>query len=193
MIDYVFRQLSNIFGSKYYTMFNCIDEEDPEEVLEAVCLVKSQWFNTDIINLDRKTIDAALRTLRQTYEWPPSIAEFIKICSDPKTLGLPSADEAYRLATHEPLYKLHPVIRGAAENTGVFELRHMQERHSKPIFKVNYENALKKYMNGEDVCKPIPKALPEPPEPTITPREVYEAKQEFQRLRAALRASTCCD
>lgn len=189
LIEYLFQRFAAIYPpGRFKTLFQ---DGTPQQVLASIEAVKAEWLDSEVGALDRETVDLALKFVRRRYPWPPTIAEFLAICESPETLGLPGADEAYLLVAEgqHSLRSLHPVIRGAAEATGVFELRHMPEHRTRPIFKRNYEITMRRFREGKQVCKPIPKALPEPPKPTITPKEVSEAKREFQRLKEALRAS----
>ncbi len=55
---------------------------------------------------------------------------------------------------------MHPVIYRAASETGFFEMRHNSEKQLLPSFTRNYEIALRRAVNGEDLANPIPKGLP---------------------------------
>ncbi len=55
---------------------------------------------------------------------------------------------------------MHPVIYLASSETGFFEMRNQTERELLPSFTRNYEIALRRAVDGEDLVSPIPKGLP---------------------------------
>jgi hypothetical protein len=89
-------------------------------------------------------------------EWPPSPAEFAKLCrASAADHGLPTVSEAYRAATHNRW--IHPVVYEAARRVGVFELANRSEARSRPEFEREYAAVCTEFMAGNTFAPaPVP-------------------------------------
>src|SRR2546427_11615711 len=72
-----------------------------------------EW-SEGMAGIDPNHIKEGLSYCRLNLEWPPSIAEFRRICE--KASGIPSADESLKLAIRREFN--HPVIKLAFDKVG---------------------------------------------------------------------------
>lgn len=131
-----------------------------------------------------------LKARRSESPFWPSLGQFIAWCQpDPADYGLPDTRKAYLEACRNA-YRLaemtndewsHPAVYIALKNTGVFDIRNRSEVETWPIFKRNYEIAVRRAFNGEDLKKEIPKALPSQVESRPVSPEV--ALENIKRLK----------
>lgn len=100
----------------------------------------------------------------------PAFRELCRITPD--DMGLKTAKAAYIEACNMPVPWSHgnwssAAVYRAALETGQFELHSGTEREIFPLFKLNYEKMCARVLAGENLDKPVQKALPETvPNPT---------------------------
>lgn len=134
-------------------------------------------------NLNRQRINYGFeRVKNNAAKYPPDALEFKKLCEPkPEDFGIPDERTAYIEACHkigEKNYQWsHVCVQAAATNTGYFLLKCSTEVKSSKVFKDVYETVLRRYFDGEEIIKPMPKWLekmePEAPQPTA--KEVSDA------------------
>ncbi len=138
------------------------------------------------------------RCVERGEAWPPTLPEFRALCTPSLAdLGLPSVRDAYRDAvfrtpkfgeTERPW--LHPAVRVAAHEAGIFELHHLPESKSFPIFERAYEVVCRRVVAGEVFDAPVPKAIPEIPKPA----DPATVSASIAAMRSALsRSDAPCD
>lgn len=91
-------------------------------------------------------IKDALVYCRANLEWPPSLAEFIKLCE--KSLNLPSPEECMRLAIRKEF--THPLVKIIYDKVGSWDFSHDSEKtllkkitqcHKEEISKLRIQNS----------------------------------------------------
>ncbi len=115
-------------------------------------------------------------------EWPPSPAEFAKLCQ--ASDGLPDVDTAYRRAV--VAHWSHPVVYEAASRVGVFELRNWPESKSRPAYERAYKQVCTEWRTGtrfETPKRPALEHQPKPCDPAI-------AKAQLEKIKAMLSRNT---
>jgi hypothetical protein len=96
-----------------------------------------EWF-TGLVKIDVGMIKDCLEYCKTNLEWPPSIAEFRKIC---ETLGgMPSFDEAFKNALRNEF--VHPVVRIAYDNVGSWAMKNDKQDALLAKFKSCYVEAI---------------------------------------------------
>ncbi len=114
-------------------------------------------------------------------DWPPSPAEFAKLCLDSD--GLPDIDTAYRRAV--VAHWSHPVVYEAARRVGVFELRNWPESKSRPAYERAYKQVVSEWRSGtrfETPKRPAVEHKPQPCDPAI-------ARAHLDKIKAMLRGA----
>lgn len=120
----------------------------------------------------------------------PSVGQFIAWCTpDDEDLGLPHARKAYHEACHFYRTKQvsHPAVYAALQETGAWELAHLTERESWPLFESVYAVVVRRVLNGEDLAVEVPKPLPSPETIPLTPEQIAEGKERGRKVIAEMR------
>lgn len=165
VINNIFKSLKAIYPANGYAW-------DNQEVMDDA---KNQWllaFKENNLN-DIELIKAGLSKCRaSTLPFVPSIGQFIKMCeAEPKTLGVPTYNEAY----NEAVRRSHPscagdpwshaVVYHAWYQTGSRALNlasgAYQIKEMKDIFYSNYDLTLKMFAAGEPL-RELPKLIASP-------------------------------
>jgi hypothetical protein len=82
--------------------------------------------------VDNNSFEEAIdRVIRDGSGFPPTLPEFVSICS--KCMGLPDASAAYLDACHSRW--THDTVYETANRVGLFELSHRSEKEMLPRFK----------------------------------------------------------
>lgn len=133
------------------------------------------------------------KVMKRKDRYPPSMNEFRALCMpSAEDFGLPDLRAAYTEACRKSSSPSrfpwsHPAVYLAGSSTGWFELRNFAESKTWPLFQRNYEIAVRRVMNGEDLSSVIPKALP--PESQVPKRTVSKAEghRRMQELIASVK------
>jgi hypothetical protein len=107
---------------------------------ELVLLWCHEWEKS-LVTVPLECIRKALDECTTTFDWPPTLSEFIKLCHKP--LGVPSFEEAFRLAARRD--KSHPLVQIAYDKVGSWDMQNSKEPTLRPKFKAAYQEALKEY------------------------------------------------
>lgn len=91
-------------------------------------------------------IKTAIDHCRNNLEWPPSIAEFKRLCEEAS--GIPSFEDSFRLAVRKEF--THPIIAAAYLEIGAWDFSHGKETELRVRFKRAYQNALCEYRASPD-------------------------------------------
>lgn len=124
--------------------------------------------------------------IKKRSEWPepwfPSVGQFLAWCKPTLSdYGLPPVDEALTIVIRGGKRR-HPVLFVAAINTGRRALTTYSHKMLLPIFTRNYEIACRRYINGEDLTKEIPKALPPKVLVVTPPDQVAKNAEKIREL-----------
>jgi hypothetical protein len=123
-----------------------------------------EW-SEGMAGIDPAHIKDALSYCRLNLEWPPSIAEFRRICE--QASGVPFFAQAMQSAIRREFN--HPVIALAYEKVGSWAMRNDKEAELKSKFQAAYTEALNEFrINPEKTWAQLESlnekiALPEPP------------------------------
>ncbi len=110
---------------------------------------KSLWANEwshGLSQINTKVIKDALDYCRKNLDWPPSIAEFIKICES--CLGVPTIQECIKLALNRDFN--HPIVLICYENVGSWSMKNDTEKQLFIKFQSVYQDALNKFRDSAD-------------------------------------------
>jgi len=132
---------------------------------------KRQWMSA-FKEADITTIESLQNAMRKVRLHPspffPSPGEFIALCNPtPEYFGAPCIDDAYKQACRNAYPDgtekkwSHPAVKYAYEKTVPFALRTESKAKTFPIFKRNYEDALKQYSEGRIMQQIENKKTPE--------------------------------
>lgn len=137
-------------------------------------LAKREWAMT-LAGTPTSVIEMALERCKREFAWPPTIAEFLKLCQpDPESLGLPPVNKAYQEASQNSHrwaqhHWSHDIVLMAARNTGFRLLRSEPERTSRPLFEKHYRALIERIAGGETIEVA---EFAELPAPEIRPEEM---------------------
>jgi hypothetical protein len=135
-----------IYGDKFYKAYH---DEDFKKIWVH------EWVSA-LSNIDVALIKGVLDYCKSSIEWPPSIAEFLRICE--KHSGIPQMEEALSLAIRREFN--HPIIFMAYEKIGNWAMKHSKEDVLREKFKEAYENALNDFRSSPDSSWEKLKSLP---------------------------------
>lgn len=122
---------------------------------EFVQTMKSEW-SMGLANFNGDQIKKGLDECRLNCVWPPSLAEFGKLClgENDKYKDIPDEFTAYNLATKKD-WK-HITIYAAVQMIGTYAFtRQLSERDALDKFKWAYRACVKRFKAGEDLGCPI--------------------------------------
>ena len=114
--------------------------------------------------------------------WPPTLPEFRYLCQPtPEELGLPTVEEAYRVAClQQPDWLgVHPLVWHARLAVGVFELLSEPASRTRPRFEAVYQALVRRALVGERFT--FPAALTAPALPYQSQSLSEEERAEAQR------------
>lgn len=139
-------------------------------------------------HIDINNIKDALNYCRKNLEWPPSIAEFIKICES--YAGVPSIDDCISGCMRRDFN--HPLPLMCYQKIGSWALTHDTQAALESKFKASYAEALIKFRDErEKSWKQLecfnakPKELPPPPK-IPTQQEMKSFKERLAEYQQKL-------
>lgn len=109
---------------------------------------KSLWANewsSGLSSVDLNVIKDALDYCKKNLEWPPSIAEFIKVCESYS--GVPSLQQCINLVTNRNFN--HPVVLICYEKIGSWAMKNDTEKQLAIKFQPAYQEALNRFRKEE--------------------------------------------
>ncbi len=142
---------------------------------EAVLtLARRRWMEW-LGDFSPEVIVQAAKRVAETAKYLPCPAEMREACES--LLGLPPAREAFREACERDFPKheqpwSHPAVYFAGRATGWSDLESGPDRSTFPRFEHHYAVMRRRAANGEPLSVPVPEALPEKKEKTLSRREV---------------------
>lgn len=110
---YLYLRFSSIWGHKFTSNHTDVN---------FVSMWMSDWAES-LSNVSEEVIKSAIDNCKNTLEWPPSIAEFLKLCD--RTLGIPSPQEAMQLAIRMDFS--HPMVKAIFDRVGSWDMSHDKE------------------------------------------------------------------
>ncbi len=111
-----------------------------------------------------------------------TLPAFREICRiSPGEMGIPDCRAAYNECfaggwRHDRAWS-HPVVYHTARNTGHYEMQNLSEEKLWPLFKYNYDEMVRRAMDGEVLELPIQKVIPAKIEIPKTQDEIEEQKR----------------
>lgn len=172
----LYLRFSSIFGDKFIKDYH----NDEFRIVWY-----DEWL-TGLQDIDSLLIKDALQHCRLSLEWPPSIAEFRKICET--IAGMPSLDQALAMAIRQEFN--HPVVKLASDVVGSWSMKQDKESVLREKFKAAYQEAVNTYRSDPakahaqlEEFKALPKALPIPSKiPSDAERKGF--KQHYAEWKA---------
>lgn len=144
-------------------------------------LWESEWCS-GLGEVKLSSIKPALDECKIRVEWPPSVAEFLRICE--RVEGLPSCNEAMALAIRRDLS--HPIVSMAYTKIGAWAMSHDRQEVLMPKFKDAYDYARSiYYQNPAEAHKQLEAAKEEPPEQLPPPKTLTSQEKIDWRGRLA--------
>jgi len=141
---------------------------------------------SDILQgINQRALDAGFKSMiKEGDKFPPNPAYFLKLCKVVE--GLKNAEEAYiescMNANITGAKWSHDVVKEAAAITGHFELRSQPEARILPLYRRNYEVVLQRFMDGEDLAKPVPLGIEEKAPIEFTKEECQTARDKVKQF-----------
>lgn len=145
---------------------------------------KSLWayeWSTGLVGVSALVIKGALEYCKKSLEWPPSIAEFRKICESGS--GIPNSDEALNLAVQRNFN--HPIVLIAYEKVGSWAMKNDSSTQLKIKFQSAYEYALNKFRLEEKNCWNQLECFNAKPKELASPEKI-PSTQEIKSFSAML-------
>ena len=139
-----------------------------------------EW-SEGMADIDPEHIKEGLNYCRLNLEWPPSIAEFRRICENAS--GLPSLSDALQSAIRREFN--HPIISIAYEKVGNWAMKHDKEYELGAKFKHAYQEALNEFRQKPNECWKLLEnfqqkiSLPSPPPKIPSSGEIKSFKQHY--------------
>ncbi|SAL33257.1 hypothetical protein AWB71_01814 [Caballeronia peredens] len=167
LMDHLFNRLDGMYPNRWRAAFS-------NEY--AVANWRDAWAEAfDEEGVTTQMISHALGACRKAYDWPPSLAEFLKVCKPAIDVdaALHEAVEQMHARQHGKDQWSHPAIFWAAAKVGEFDMLGQTFAALKPRF----ESALKNVLERGDV-QPVPARVPSLQGPSAA-----ESTREFGRQR----------
>jgi len=166
------------------------------ELDKAVEVTKRSWtkaFYENGINSDEQVKTAMRQARKDPNKFLPSVGEFMEWTKpDPKEMGIPTAEEAWREATRycfqfsTYLGWSHAIVPKASREMGLYDLKHMNARDSIREFKKAYSAVLERLMKGEVI--EMPKVITHKPysKKTRTQQNIAAKEKAIAEMRKGL-------
>lgn len=148
LMDHLFNRFDGAYPNRWRAAFASE---------QAISNWRESWAEAfDEEGLTPQMISDGLRTCRKTYDWPPSITEFLKACKPQINVdaAIYEAIEQMRKRQHGKDSWSNPAIFWAAREVGEFDMITQSFTSIKPRF----ESALKKVLASEIL--PVPARVP---------------------------------
>lgn len=173
MMDHLFNRLDGAYPTRWRAAF-------PSQ--QAIDNWRESWAESfEEERLTPEDVKAGLKTCRKRYDWPPSIAEFVKACRPEINVdaALYEAAQQLRLRREGKDEWSDPAIYWAAVKVGEFDI--LNQPHSALVKR--FSAALDEVL-GQDQIPSVPArmvALAAPGKTTASPERV---EAEMQKVRA---------
>ena len=167
-MDHLFNRLDGAYPNRWRAAFASE---------QAVANWRESWAEAfDEEGLLPQSIADGLRACRKLYDWPPSLAEFLKACKPPINVDVAiyEAINQMRARQHGKDSWSNPAIYWAAVEVGEYDMVSQTFSQLKPRF----ETALNKVMSGEIL--PVPVRAP-----VLSAPGKSESTREYGRERLA--------
>lgn len=144
-----------------------------------------EW-SEGMAGIDPKHIKEGLSFCRLNLEWPPSIAEFRRICE--QNAGVPTVDDALQLAIRREF--THPIVSIAFDKVGSWAMKNDKAQELKGKFQIAYTYALNQFrVNPNETWKQLEQfneklLLPEPPPKIPSPQECKKFSERLAEYQA---------
>ena len=148
-----------------------------------------QW-SEGLAGIKPSTIKEALAYCRNNLDWPPSIAEFRRICE--KSQGIPTMEQAFRAAIRRDF--IHPIVAVVFDKIGTWDFKNDKESVLLPKFKVAYQEALDSFRTNPSEAHALLEAvekrlaLPEPPPKIPSTEERISFKERYKQWQEQAKA-----
>ncbi|MGX6999884.1 replication protein P [Caballeronia sp. KNU42] len=173
LMDHLFNRFDGAYPNRWRAAF--ANEH-------AIANWRESWAEAfDEEGVTTQMVSEGIRACRKMYDWPPSIAEFLKACKPPINIdaAVYEAIEQMRARQHGKDEWSDPAIYWAAAKVGEYDIISQTFSQLKPRF----ESALKKVLQGEIL--PVPVRIPAlaAPGAAVSTREY--GRQRLQELGAS--------
>jgi hypothetical protein len=148
LMDHLFNRFDGAYPNRWRAAFASE---------QAISNWRESWAEAfDEEGLTPQMISDGLKVCRKTYDWPPSITEFLKACRPQINVdaAIYEAIEQMRKRQHGKDKWTNPAIYWAASKVGEFDIISQSFTSLKPRF----EAALKAVLAGE--IRPVPERVP---------------------------------
>ena len=132
--------------------------------------IKKTWLKGFLDNgiTSKAQLSHGLRKARQWGKpFLPSIGQFCQWCTPtPEDFGMPTHQQAFREAVSKNRFPeneafSHPAVYVAMRATGSWAFKNQDAASVEKLFNRNYDIAIRRVIDGEDLSAEIPLALPE--------------------------------
>lgn len=150
LVNMLFARFKAVYTHKFASAY-----ANPDEVK----LAKREWAIA-IKGFKEPLLAYAVERSKETYAWPPTIAEFLQLISKAYgAYGLTDPRKAYLEACRCRINPLefswsHPAVYHAAATTGWYSLKSDEEIRTWPVFEKNYNEVVDRIVQGEVLVIP---------------------------------------
>jgi hypothetical protein len=173
LMDHLFNRFDGAYPNRWRAAFASE---------QAISNWRESWAEAfDEEGLTPQMISDGLKVCRKTYDWPPSITEFMKACKPQINVdaAIYEAIEQMRKRQHGRDVWSNPAIYWAASKVGEFDMISQSFSSIKPRF----ESALKKVLEGEVL--PVPARVAALPAPGAAESTREYGAQRLEELGAS--------
>lgn len=148
-----------------------------------------EW-SEGMAGIDPTHIKEGLSYCRLNLEWPPSIAEFRRICE--QNSGVPSSSHALQMAIRKDFS--HPIVSIAYDKVGSWAMKNDKEAVLNGKFQAAYIEALNEFRKNPNECWGLlenfntRQALPVPPSKVPSSDEIIGWRERFARYNEMAKA-----
>lgn len=158
----LFARFMAIYGHKFKSCFETQDE---------IRIAKREWA-LSVQGYSESQLVAAIDQCKETLEWMPSIAEFLRLLDEMGEQGIPAVLAAYQEACRyadRPTQHgwSHPVVYHAGRETGWFELRSLAGAAIFKRFSYNFQQVKARFKRGDALDLPVAAGLEDQSEASL--------------------------
>lgn len=173
------------FASTYGEKFTRTHTSD-----QFVQLWWEEW-SEGMAGIEPAHIKDALSYCRLNLEWPPSIAEFRRLCE--RQSGIPSLDDAFHMAIRRDFS--HPIIAIAYDHVGSWAMKNDKDTILLSKFQEAYTKALNQHRTDPQATAKYLEsfqeriALPPPPDKIPTQKEIISWRERMEKYKEMANAA----
>jgi hypothetical protein len=177
LIDHLFNRFDGAYPNRWRSAFANAD---------AIRNWRDAWAEAfDEEGVTPQMVADGLRACRRMFDWPPSLTEFLRACTEPASID-EMLDEAICQLRQREFGRdewSNPRIYWAAQKVGVYDMRNLSRKELKERFSAAYRS-------DSISSEPVPKPMIALPDVGKTHTDNEAAQENLQNLKLIIAKAT---